>query len=160
MTTIVYKVSYNAGGNDSVTVWLNPNLSLTEAEQNPALVTTFQANATFTEIHLREGGGGAGWTYSNIAIADTAWDTGFFAVPSDSDNDGLPDLWENTIIAHAAAQDPPVTLALADIKGPNVVRQADCKLSSFLRPRFTFSRISVADAVQINGFGSELWVCM
>lgn len=119
VTTIVYKVSYNAGGNDSVTVWLNPNLSLTEAEQNPALVTTFQANATFTEIHLREGGGGAGWTYSNIAIADTAWDTGFFAVPSDSDNDGLPDLWENTIIAHAAAQDPPVTLTLADIKGPN-----------------------------------------
>ena len=119
VTTIVFKISFTAGGNDSVTVWLNPNLSLTEAEQNPALVTTFQANATFNEIHLREGGPGAGWTFSNIAIADTAWDTGFFAVPSDSDNDGLPDLWENTIIAHAAAQDPPVTLTLADIKGPN-----------------------------------------
>lgn len=119
VTTIVYKVSYNAGGNDSVTVWLNPNLALTEAEQNPALVTTFQANATFNEIHLREGGGGAGWTFSNIAIADTAWDTGFFAIPADSDNDGLPDLWENTIITHAAAQDPPLTLTLADIKGPN-----------------------------------------
>lgn len=119
VTTIVFKVSYSAVGNDTVTAWLNPNLSLTEAEQNPALVTTFQANATFTEIHLREGGVGAGWTFSNIAIADIAWDTGFFAVPSDSDNDGLPDLWEQQIITHAAGQEPPLALTLADIKGPN-----------------------------------------
>lgn len=37
----------------------------------------------------------------------------------DNDNDGLPDLWENQLIAAAAAGQPPVTLTLADIKGPN-----------------------------------------
>lgn len=37
---------------------------------------------------------------------------------SDSDSDGLPDAWEQTIISHAASQLPPVALTLADIKGP------------------------------------------
>jgi len=36
----------------------------------------------------------------------------------DSDSDGLPDVWEQTIITHAAGQLPPVPLTLADIKGP------------------------------------------
>ena len=49
-------------------------------------------------------------------------------------------------------------LALEVGKLPSVARQADCDLLSFLRPRFTFSRISAAVAVQMNGLGSELWV--
>ena len=38
----------------------------------------------------------------------------------------------------------------------SVVRQADCILTSFSRPRLTFSRMSVAVAVQTNGLGSLL----
>ena len=39
----------------------------------------------------------------------------------------------------------------------SVVRQADWVLFSFFRPRFTFSRISLAEAVQTKGFGLALW---
>ncbi|MBN8460807.1 MAG: autotransporter-associated beta strand repeat-containing protein [Verrucomicrobia bacterium] len=81
MTTIVIRVDFNSGANDNITVWLNPNLALSEAAQNPALTTTFTANADFDTIYLREGGGGGGWTYSDFAIAENATDAGFFAVP-------------------------------------------------------------------------------
>ena len=77
-TTLVFKVEYVNGGNDNISVWLNPDLGLSEAAQNSALLTTFQANATFDEVRLREGGGGSGWTFSNIAIATSGTDTGFF----------------------------------------------------------------------------------
>ena len=39
----------------------------------------------------------------------------------------------------------------------SVVRQADWVLFNFFRPRFTFSRISLAEAVQTKGFGLALW---
>lgn len=39
---------------------------------------------------------------------------------------------------------------------PSAVRQTDCILCSFRRPRFTFSKISEAVAVQMNGLGSAL----
>lgn len=81
VTTIVIRVDFNSGANDNITVWLNPNLALPEAAQNPALTTTFSANASFDTIYLREGGGGGGWTYSDFAIAENATDAGFFAVP-------------------------------------------------------------------------------
>lgn len=84
LTTIVIRVDFVDAANDNITVWLNPDFGLTEAAQSSALTTTFQANATFNEIHLREGGGGGGWTYSNIAIAENGMDTGFFAVPESS----------------------------------------------------------------------------
>ncbi len=80
-TTIVFRVDYVSGGNDNITVWLNPNLALTEAGQSPSLTTNFSANATFDSIRLREGGGGGGWTFSEIAIAESATDAGFFAAP-------------------------------------------------------------------------------
>ena len=38
----------------------------------------------------------------------------------------------------------------------SVVRQADCHLLRALRPRLTFSKMSLAEAVQINGLGSLL----
>lgn len=78
-TTIVFKVDFNSLANDSVTVWLNPNLSLTESAQSASLTTNFFADATFNDILLREGGGGNGWAFSNIAIAENSTDTGFFA---------------------------------------------------------------------------------
>jgi hypothetical protein len=89
-TTIVLRVDFNSGANDSITVWLNPNLSLTEAAQSASLTTNFFANATFNNIYLREGDDGdlvnnaAGWAFSDIAIAENSTDAGFFAVPEPS----------------------------------------------------------------------------
>ena len=69
--TLVFKVQYVPGGNDLVTVWLNPDLGpgATEAAQPESLITRFKANASFNEIHLRHGGGGDGWIFSDMAIA-------------------------------------------------------------------------------------------
>ena len=85
LTTIVLRVDFVSGGDDNISVWLNPNLSQTEASQSSSLKTTFTANATFNNILLREGGGGGGWSFSDIAIAENSSDTGFFAaVPETS----------------------------------------------------------------------------
>ena len=69
--TIVFKVQYVAGGEDLVTVWLDPDLrpGATEDDQSPSLTTQLKANAGFDQIHLRHGGGGGGWTFSEMAIA-------------------------------------------------------------------------------------------
>ncbi|MDB6122270.1 MAG: Two component regulator, sensor protein [Pedosphaera sp.] len=69
--TIVFKVQYVAGEDDLVTVWLSPDLNAgaTEVSQPEALTTRFKANCSFNEIHLRHGGGGGGWTFSDMAIA-------------------------------------------------------------------------------------------
>lgn len=69
--TIVFKVQYMTGGDDLVTVWLNPDLrsGATETNQLENLTTRFKANASFDQIHLRHGGGGDGWTFSEMAIA-------------------------------------------------------------------------------------------
>jgi ligand-binding sensor domain-containing protein/signal transduction histidine kinase len=69
--TIVLRVQYVPGGDDKVTVWLNPDLAIgaTEENQTNTLTTRFKANACFNEIRLRHGGGGGGWTFSDMAIA-------------------------------------------------------------------------------------------
>lgn len=76
MTTIVIRVDFNSFANDNITVWLNPNLGLTEGAQSAALTTYFSADANFDAIYLREGDDGVGpvaggWTFSNFAIAET-----------------------------------------------------------------------------------------
>ncbi|HEV2329583.1 MAG TPA: two-component regulator propeller domain-containing protein [Verrucomicrobiae bacterium] len=69
--TLVFKVQFVPGGNDLVTVWLNPDLGpgATESAQPESLITRFKADASFNEIHLRHGGGGDGWIFSDMAIA-------------------------------------------------------------------------------------------
>ena len=69
--TIVFKVHYVPGGDDRVTVWLNPDLApgATEASQPESLTTRFRANASFNQIRLVHGGGGGGWTFSDMAVA-------------------------------------------------------------------------------------------
>src|SRR5207249_5739491 len=69
--TIVFKVQFIPSGDDKITVWLNPDLAAgaTEGSQPGSLTTTFNANASFNEIRLRHGGGGGGWTFSDMAIA-------------------------------------------------------------------------------------------
>jgi signal transduction histidine kinase len=74
--TIIFKVQYVPGGDEMVTVWLNPNLGrgATEENQPESLTTTFKAKATFDQIRLRQGkgdrgDGGNGWVFSDMAIA-------------------------------------------------------------------------------------------
>ncbi len=69
--TIVFRVQYVPGGDDLVTVWLEPDLSHgATAENQPEDITTkFKANACFDEIRLRHDGGGNGWIFSNMAMA-------------------------------------------------------------------------------------------
>ncbi|MDD5139959.1 MAG: sensor histidine kinase [Verrucomicrobiales bacterium] len=69
--TIIFKVQFVPGGDDLVTAWLNPNLSLGATDKNqPANLTTkFRANATFNQIRLRQEGGGNGWIFSDMAVA-------------------------------------------------------------------------------------------
>jgi signal transduction histidine kinase len=76
--TIVFKVQYIPGGDDLITVWLDPNLTYgATAENQPENITTkFKANARFDQIQLTHGGtggahhdGGTGWKFSDMAIA-------------------------------------------------------------------------------------------
>jgi ligand-binding sensor domain-containing protein/signal transduction histidine kinase len=79
--TIVFKVKYVPGGDDEVTAWLNPDLAAgaTEASQPEVATTSFRANASFDQIRIRHGGGGPGWTFSDMAIATAFSD---FVAPS------------------------------------------------------------------------------
>lgn len=76
--TIVFKVQYVPGGDDLITVWLDPNLShgATAENQPDAITTKFKAKATFNQILLTHGGtggpnkdGGNGWIFSDMAVA-------------------------------------------------------------------------------------------
>lgn len=69
--TIVFRVQYVPGGDDLVTVWLEPNLmhGATAENQLEKLTTRFKANASFNEIRLRHDGGGNGWIFSDMAVA-------------------------------------------------------------------------------------------
>lgn len=65
------KVQYVPGQPAHVTVWLNPDLSSGAAEVNQStnLVTQFDADATFNEIHLlHRGGNGGGWRFSEMVV--------------------------------------------------------------------------------------------
>ncbi|TAK91663.1 MAG: histidine kinase, partial [Verrucomicrobia bacterium] len=90
--TIVFKVQYLPGGDDLVTVWLDPKLSRGSTDENQAeiLTTKFKANASFNQIRLRHGGGGNGWIFSDMAVATSFsdfvvvrfWQTWWFATVS------------------------------------------------------------------------------
>ena len=69
--TIVFKVQYVPGGDDLVTVWLDPDLThgATAENQPENLITKFKADAAFNQIRLRHDGGGNGWIFSDMAIA-------------------------------------------------------------------------------------------
>lgn len=88
--TIVFKVQYVPGGDDRVTVWLNPDLGpgASEAAQPENLITRFNADASFDEIHLRHGGGGDGWIFSEMEIATSFSDL----VSASGANPGGPSL--------------------------------------------------------------------
>lgn len=68
---IAFKVEFIPSHDAHVTVWLNPDLSIgaTEINQPTNIVTQFEANATFDEIHLIHTGKIGGWKFSQIAVA-------------------------------------------------------------------------------------------
>lgn len=74
--TIIFKVQYVPDGDDLVTVWLNPNLSRGDTDENQpeSLTTHFKATATFDQIKLSHQGGGNGWIFSKMAIATSFGD--------------------------------------------------------------------------------------
>ena len=74
--TILFKVQYIPGGDDIITVWLEPDLGpgATEKNQPENITTTFKAKATFDQIRLMHNSGpnsngGNGWIFSDMAIA-------------------------------------------------------------------------------------------
>ena len=69
--TIAFKVQYVPGGDDNVTVWMNPDLApgATEENQPETLTTHFKARGKFDAIHLRHNGNGGGWYVSDLEIA-------------------------------------------------------------------------------------------
>ncbi|HEY4417697.1 MAG TPA: Ig-like domain-containing protein [Verrucomicrobiae bacterium] len=68
--TIVERVDYSPGGNATLTVWLDPDLTQTEVSQ-PNAPTIVSADATFDNIRLRCGNGTANCTFSNITMSAT-----------------------------------------------------------------------------------------
>jgi len=80
---IIFKVQYVPGGNDLVTVWLEPNLGpgATDKNQPDNISTKFKALATFDQIRLRHlntgdahHDAGNGWIFSDMAIATSFQD--------------------------------------------------------------------------------------
>lgn len=76
--TIIFKVQYVPGGDDLITVWLNPKLTrgATDENQPENLTTKFKANAAFDQLRLRhaplkpeDDAGGNGWIFSDMAVA-------------------------------------------------------------------------------------------
>lgn len=101
--TIIFKVQYVPGGDDLITVWLNPRLTrgATDENQPEILTTKFKANAAFNQIRLRHAAlklkdpkdgepdpGGNGWIFSDMAVATSFndfvvvrfWQTWWFIV--------------------------------------------------------------------------------
>lgn len=89
--TIIFKVQYVPGGDDIVTVWLNPDLGpgANEVYQPESLTTRFNADASFDEIRLRHGGVGDGWVFSDMAIATSFND--FVDTSSAKPSGAIPD---------------------------------------------------------------------
>lgn len=75
-TTIVCKVDYVPGGDDSVTVWLAPDLATGASEwsQSEAIVTRFRADASFDQLRTMFRGPGDGWMFDEIAVATSFTD--------------------------------------------------------------------------------------
>lgn len=118
-STIVFKVEYVPGGDDHVTVWLNPDLApgATEANQSAGARISFSADASFDQVRLRHEGGGGGWVFSDMRIAttfadlvngggatmgETARDVARFSFRSWQRSDGLP---QNAVRALAQTPD-------------------------------------------------------
>jgi hypothetical protein len=94
---LVLKVVFNAGANDTLTLWVNPVASAGEGGQTVPVATSSR-NFSFDALNLRTGNGTGASTLENLMISSdfasaAAWD---------ADNDGLPDGWERRFGLSAA----------------------------------------------------------
>jgi signal transduction histidine kinase len=71
LRTFVVEVQFIPGGDDQVTVWLQPDLTPgnSKLSQQAGHVTRFEANCSFDELRLIHRGGGDGWEFSDLAVA-------------------------------------------------------------------------------------------
>lgn len=112
---LVGKVQYMAGGDEIVTLWVNPVPGLETAQAGVSVVTVTR-NMTANSIRLRTGNGSGASTMENLMIsADFA-----SAAVWDGDGDGLPDGWER---AHGL--DPAVANGAADPDGDGLDNLAE-----------------------------------
>jgi hypothetical protein len=88
-------VQFNPGTtNDNVTVWLNPDLSVSPADQSTNLTTSCINDCDFNEIELLNinfdassgdpaGAPGSGvWVYNNVIVGTSPADVGFPPTPA------------------------------------------------------------------------------
>ncbi|MGC3958361.1 MAG: Ig-like domain-containing protein [Verrucomicrobiota bacterium] len=81
--TMVVKTVFVSGGDDNVTIWLDPDFSRTENAQTNAPFS-FAANASFNNVRLRCGNGTASASFTNIIMAATGTQVGFATQPAPS----------------------------------------------------------------------------
>jgi hypothetical protein len=70
--TLVIKQVFNSGANDSVTIWLDPDLTKSEGSQTCSQSGTFLMDDTFDTVRLRCGNGSAAAEFSNIVMSATS----------------------------------------------------------------------------------------
>lgn len=167
--TIIFKVQYVPGGDDLVTVWLNPDLGpgANEVSQPEALTTRFNVDASFDEIRLRHAGGGAGWVFSDLVVATSFSDfvDTSSAKPGTAKTDAGPgrlpfsfESWQKT-----PGLPPGPIRALAQTPEGYLWVASDDGLARFDGVRFVPIDISRAAPVVpvralLAGRGGELWI--
>ncbi len=77
--TFVEKIQFSSGGNDNVTIWMDPDLTKSEAAQTGTHIILSSEDKSFDSIHLRCGNGSAMATYSNIVLSASSTGVGFAA---------------------------------------------------------------------------------
>jgi autotransporter-associated beta strand protein len=69
----VARIDYASGGNDTVTVWMDPDISVSEGSQGNLYRRTFTGNAAFNRIALRSGSNNNdnNWDYDEIRFGSS-----------------------------------------------------------------------------------------
>lgn len=76
--TLVTRIDFNPAGNDTVTIYFDPDFSQPELAQSSGIVTTFNGANQFDNIRLRCGNGNDAITvFSNVMVSATPVGVGF-----------------------------------------------------------------------------------
>ena len=87
---LVAKIQYMAGGDEIITLWVNPNGGQAEGSQSGVPVVTTTRNAAMNRVRLRTGNGSGASTLERLMIS-----TDFASAAAwDLDGDGMADGWE------------------------------------------------------------------
>jgi len=91
--TIVMRVTQVAGGNDTASIYFDPNFALPESQQTPFQIT---GDVSFDNIRLRVGNGTASATWSNIVVSAISTGVGFAAEQTPTFQAYVPDVGYGT----------------------------------------------------------------